>query len=44
VVAFIRSKAAPELARRLGSLGGRGLSYLDYDWSLNDTRRDEERE
>jgi hypothetical protein len=39
VVAFIRAKAEPSLAVRLGALTDGGLSYLDYDWSLNDTRR-----
>jgi hypothetical protein len=39
VVRFIRAKAAPELARRLDGLEERGLTYLDYDWSLNDLRR-----
>lgn len=39
VVRFIRSKAETALARRLSDLEARGLSYLDYDWSLNDARR-----
>ena len=43
VVAFIRAKAAPDVARGLEQLNARGLSYLDYDWSLNDLRRAERR-
>lgn len=39
VVRFIRSKADEGLARRLSGLDARGLSYLDYNWSLNDARR-----
>jgi len=39
VAAFIRAKARPELRERLGALSDAGLSYLDYDWSLNDTAR-----
>ena len=39
VAAFIRAKARPELRERLGALTDAGLSYLDYDWSLNDTTR-----
>jgi hypothetical protein len=39
VVAFIRARAGATLAPRLGALSDGGLSYLDYDWSLNDTRR-----
>lgn len=39
VVAFIRAKVEPALARRLAGLDRRGLSYLPYDWSLNDTAR-----
>ncbi len=39
VVAFIRAKADPALAARLGGLADGDLSFLDYDWSLNDTRR-----
>ncbi len=39
VAAFIRAKSSPEVAARLGALTDAGLSYLDYDWSLNDTAR-----
>lgn len=38
-LAFIRAKAGPELAPRLAGLTDAGLAYLDYDWSLNDTKR-----
>ena len=37
--AFIRAKAGPALAGRLGALTDAGLAYLDYDWTLNDTAR-----
>jgi len=39
VAAFLRAKAGPELSGKLGALTEAGLSYLDYDWSLNDTAR-----
>jgi uncharacterized membrane protein YdjX (TVP38/TMEM64 family) len=39
VAAFIRAKSSPDVATRLGALTDAGLSYLDYDWSLNDTAR-----
>ena len=39
VAAFIRAKSRPDVAARLGALTDAGLSYLDYDWSLNDTAR-----
>lgn len=39
VAAFIRAKAEPALAARLAALTDAGLSYLDYDWSLNDASR-----
>jgi membrane protein DedA with SNARE-associated domain len=39
VAAFIRSRAEPGLGARLARLEDTGLSYLDYDWSLNDTAR-----
>ena len=39
VAAFIRAKSNPDVAARLGALTDAGLSYLDYDWSLNDTAR-----
>jgi uncharacterized membrane protein YdjX (TVP38/TMEM64 family) len=37
--AFIRAKSSPDVGARLGALTDAGLSYLDYDWSLNDTAR-----
>lgn len=39
VAAFIRVKSSPDIAARLGALADAGLSYLDHDWSLNDTAR-----
>ena len=39
VAAFLRAKAPPELKPRMSALEDAGLSYLDYDWSLNDARR-----
>lgn len=39
VAEFIRAKADPALAARLASLNSGDLSYLDYDWSLNDAAR-----
>jgi uncharacterized membrane protein YdjX (TVP38/TMEM64 family) len=39
VAAFIRAKAAADVAARIRALTDAGLSYLDYDWSLNDTAR-----
>jgi uncharacterized membrane protein YdjX (TVP38/TMEM64 family) len=39
VAAFIRAKSSPDVAARLGALTDAGLSYLDYDWTLNDTAR-----
>jgi len=39
VAAFIRSRTEPGLGARLARLEDTGLSYLDYDWSLNDTAR-----
>ncbi|MDO8478434.1 MAG: VTT domain-containing protein [Candidatus Rokubacteria bacterium] len=39
VAAFIRAKSSPDVAARFGALTDVGLSYLDYDWSLNDTAR-----
>jgi hypothetical protein len=39
VAAFIRAKSSPEIVARLGALTDAGLSYLDYDWSLNDAAR-----
>ncbi len=37
--AFIRAKAVSEVAMRIRGLTDAGLSYLDYDWSLNPTAR-----
>ena len=39
VAAFIRGKSSPEVAARLGGLTDAGLSYFDYDWTLNDSAR-----
>jgi hypothetical protein len=39
VAAFLRSNAPPDLKPRIGGLADDGLSYLDYDWSLNDAAR-----
>jgi hypothetical protein len=39
VAAFNRAKAPPEVRERIRLLTDAGLSYLDYDWSLNDTAR-----
>jgi Protein of unknown function, DUF547 len=39
VAAFIRSKADPSLVSRVSGLTDNGLSYLDYNWSLNDAAR-----
>ena len=39
VAAFIRAKAGPDVAARLRALTDAGLTFLDYDWSLNDTAR-----
>ena len=39
VAAFIRARSNQAVAARLGALTESGLSYLDYDWSLNDTAR-----
>jgi len=39
VAAFLRAKAGPPLSGKLGAITDAGLSYLDYDWSLNDTAR-----
>ena len=36
---FIRAKAASDVGVRIRALTDAGLSYLDYDWSLNDTAR-----
>ncbi|HKZ08549.1 MAG TPA: DUF547 domain-containing protein [Methylomirabilota bacterium] len=41
VARFIRATADPAVAERVRGLEGRGLSYLHYDWSLNDARRTE---
>lgn len=39
VAEFIRAKVDPPLAVRVAGLTNSGLSYLDYDWSLNDAAR-----
>ncbi len=39
VVEFLRAKAGADLAPQLAALSSGGLSYLDYDWSLNDLKR-----
>ncbi|MFQ5882319.1 MAG: DUF547 domain-containing protein [Candidatus Methylomirabilales bacterium] len=39
VVNFIRAKIDPTVAARIAGLTDNELSYLDYDWSLNDTAR-----
>jgi len=39
VAAFIKARAGPAVAARLTGLTDAGLTYLDYDWSLNDTVR-----
>jgi hypothetical protein len=36
---FILTKAEPALAARIAGLTEAGLSYLEYDWSLNDSAR-----
>jgi hypothetical protein len=36
---FILAKAEPALAARIAGLTDAGLSYLGYDWSLNDSAR-----
>jgi len=35
--AFMRARSSPDAAGRIRSLPDAGLSYLAYDWSLNDT-------
>jgi len=37
--AFIRARSSPDVAGRIRSLTDAGLSYLGYDWSLNDSAR-----
>ena len=39
VTQFIKRSAAGPLAGQIAGLSDRGLSYLDYDWSLNDAAR-----
>jgi Protein of unknown function, DUF547 len=39
VAEFIRANAGPDLAPSVAELADRGMSYLEYDWSLNDTAR-----
>ena len=43
VAEFIRRSADAATAGQLAGLTDRGLSYMDYDWSLNDARRAERR-
>ena len=43
VAPFIRAKADPALAPEVTGLTDAGLSYLPYDWSLNDAARNEDR-
>jgi hypothetical protein len=37
--AFVRRHAPPDVAARLARIDDGDLSYLDYDWSLNDAAR-----
>jgi hypothetical protein len=39
VAAFVRAKADPAVADHIRGLTDAGLSYLSYDWSLNDLAR-----
>lgn len=39
VAKFIRAKSDPETRVSVSTLTDDGISYLDYDWSLNDTAR-----
>lgn len=39
VAAFIEAKAPPSLAATITALTDGGLSYLEYDWTLNDSAR-----
>lgn len=39
VAAFLRAKAPPDVKPRIAKLTDAGLTYLDYDWSLNDSAR-----
>ncbi len=39
VAVFIRGHADPTTKKAVSGLTDAGLSYLDYDWSLNDTAR-----
>lgn len=39
VAAWIRAHAPPALREQIGKLTDDGLSWLDYDWSLNDSAR-----
>lgn len=41
VLAFIRAEASPALVTELGNFKDSGLSWIDYDWSLNDAARDD---
>lgn len=39
VAAFVRAHAPSAVAARIAGLDDAGLTYLDYDWSLNDAAR-----
>jgi len=39
VVAFVKAKADGDIAARVAAFGDNDLTYLDYDWSLNDRAR-----
>lgn len=39
VVAFVRAKAAPEVAARLGGFADGDIGWIDYDWSVNAASR-----
>jgi hypothetical protein len=39
VAAFLRANAPAAARSRIGALTDDGLTYIDYDWSLNDARR-----
>lgn len=39
VTAFVRAKAEPDVAARVAGFTDTDLSWLDYDWSVNDAAR-----
>ena len=39
VARFVRAKSDPATRASITKLSDDGLSYLDYDWSLNDRAR-----